>query len=151
MALVSHVAWSERRLLVYNLHLESRGNDRLRSSQLAEVASDIHQCGSDLPVVVGGDFNFELSRDPGISVVNGATLRNPFNHGDHLQPQRGLDWVLHGRLIGSWLAARYVMTGPNCTTTSLLPIIIRCRSHCISADHRHTYVFTATVAVAIRR
>ncbi len=37
MALVSHVAWSEKRLLVYNLHLESRGSDRLRSSQLAEV------------------------------------------------------------------------------------------------------------------
>ena len=104
MALVSHVAWSERQLLVYNLHLESRGNDRLRSSQLAEVASDIHQCGSDLPVVVGGDFNFELSRDPGISVVNGATLRNPFNHGTHpstttrprLGPPRAVDWILVG-------------------------------------------------------
>ncbi len=72
MALVSHVTWSEKRLLVYNLHLESRGSDRLRSSQLAEVVTDIHQCGSGLPVVVGGDFNFELSREPAISVVNGA-------------------------------------------------------------------------------
>ena len=46
MSLVSHVTWSEKRLLVYNLHLESRGSDRLRASQLAEVVRDIHQCGS---------------------------------------------------------------------------------------------------------
>ena len=64
MALVSRVGWSERQLLVYNLHLESRGSDRLRSSQLAEVVTDIHQSGSHLPVVVGGDFNFELLHEP---------------------------------------------------------------------------------------
>ena len=104
MALVSHVTWSEKRLLVYNLHLESRGSDRLRSSQLAEVVTDIHQCGSGLPVVVGGDFNFELSREPAISVVNGAWLRNPFNHGNRLptitRPRlgraRAVDWILVG-------------------------------------------------------
>jgi endonuclease/exonuclease/phosphatase family metal-dependent hydrolase len=104
MALVSHVAWSERQLLVYNLHLESRGSDRLRSGQLAEVITDIHQSGSHLPVIVGGDFNFELSRDPGISVVNCATLRNPFNHDNHpstttrprLGPPRAVDWILVG-------------------------------------------------------
>jgi endonuclease/exonuclease/phosphatase family metal-dependent hydrolase len=104
MALVSHVTWSERRLLVYNLHLESRGNDRLRSSQLAEVVTDIHQCGSGLPVVVGGDFNFELSREPAISVVNDAWLRNPFNQGNRrptitrprLGRARAVDWILVG-------------------------------------------------------
>ena len=78
MALVSHVAWSEKQLLVYNLHLESRGSDQLRSSQLAEIVTDIHQYGSGLPVVVGGDFNFELSREPAVSIVNGAWLRNSF-------------------------------------------------------------------------
>ncbi len=104
MALVSHVAWPEKRLLVYNLHLESRGSDRLRSSQLAEVVMDIHQCSSGMPVVVGGDFNFELSREPAISILNGARLRNPFNHGDRLptitRPRlgraRAVDWILVG-------------------------------------------------------
>ena len=104
VALISHVTWSEKRLLVYNLHLESRGSDRLRASQLAEVIADIHQCGSGLPVVVGGDFNFELSREPAISVVHGARLRNPFNHGDRhptitrtrLGRARVVDWILVG-------------------------------------------------------
>ena len=129
MALVSHVAWPERQLLVYNLHLESRGNDRLRSSQLAEVASDIHQCGPDLPVVVGGDFNFELSREPAISVVNGARLGNPFNHGDlrstttrpRLGRARAVDWILVGGPL------RY--DRPELHDNVVLPTIIRCRSH----------------------
>lgn len=104
MALVSHVTWSEKRLLVYNLHLESRGSDRLRSSQLAEIVTDIHQCGSGLPVVVGGDFNFELSRQPAISAVNGARLRSPFYDGNRrptitrprLGRARAVDWILVG-------------------------------------------------------
>ena len=107
MALVSHVTWSEKRLLVYNLHLESRGSDRLRSSQLAEIVTDIHQCGSGLPVVVGGDFNFELSRQPAISAVNGARLRSPFYDGNRrptitrprLGRARAVDWILVGGLI----------------------------------------------------
>jgi endonuclease/exonuclease/phosphatase family metal-dependent hydrolase len=104
MALVSHTTWSEKRLLVYNLHLESRGSDRLRFSQLAEIVTDIHQCGSGLPVVVGGDFNFELSRQPAISAVNGARLRNPFYDGNRrptitrprLGRARAVDWILVG-------------------------------------------------------
>ena len=104
MALVSHVTWSEKRLLVYNLHLESRGSDRLRSSQLAEVVTDIHQCGSGMPVVVGGDFNFELSREPAISLLNGARLRNPFNRGDRVptitRPRLGRARVVDCILVG---------------------------------------------------
>ena len=104
MALVSHVTWSEKRLLVYNLHLESRGSDLLRASQLAEVVTDINQCGSGMPVIAGGDFNFEFSREPAISIVNRAPLRNPFNDGNHrptvtrtwLGRARAVDWILVG-------------------------------------------------------
>src|SRR5271166_4427793 len=35
MALVSQMSWLETQLIVYNVHLESRGNDALRCSQLA--------------------------------------------------------------------------------------------------------------------
>jgi endonuclease/exonuclease/phosphatase family metal-dependent hydrolase len=108
MALVSHVGWSEKHLLVYNLHLESRGSDQLRSSQLAEVVTDIHQYGSGLPVVVGGDFNFELSREPAISVVNGAWLQNPFNHGNRrptvTRPRLGRPGAIDCILVGGPLS-----------------------------------------------
>ena len=42
---------------------ETRGKDGLRSSQLAQVLDDVHQSGSDTPVVIAGDFNFDLSQE----------------------------------------------------------------------------------------
>ena len=108
IALVNQVAWSEKRLLVYNLHLESRGRDRLRASQLTEVVTDIHRSGSGLPVVVGGDFNFQLSQQLASSVVNAARLRSPFDHGDRrptttrsvVGRARAVDWILVGGPLG---------------------------------------------------
>jgi len=44
-------------LVVYNLHLESRGSERLRLLQLEEVLSDIAQYPDATPVVIAGDFN----------------------------------------------------------------------------------------------
>src|SRR3984957_17009370 len=40
IALVAHIDVAGRGIVIYNLHLESRGNDALRISQLAEVLSD---------------------------------------------------------------------------------------------------------------
>lgn len=102
MALVSQIAWSERPLIVYNLHLESRGEDALRSKQLAEVLNDGEQYGLDLPVIVGGDFNFDLSREPAMSVMNRAAVQNPFDHdilgSTAVRAGRGrarsIDWIL---------------------------------------------------------
>src|SRR5206468_9279471 len=40
IALVAHINVAGSKVVTYNLHLESRGNDALRISQLAEVLSD---------------------------------------------------------------------------------------------------------------
>jgi len=81
MALVSLIAWPERPLIVYNLHLESRGNDELRRSQLAEVLNDTRQYDSELPVVIAGDFNLDLSREPVVPGIVERTFDSPFNKG----------------------------------------------------------------------
>jgi len=81
MALVSLIAWSERPLIVYNLHLESRGNDELRRSQLAEVLNDTRQYDSELPVVIAGDFNLDLAREPAVPGILERPFGNPFNKG----------------------------------------------------------------------
>ena len=81
MALVSLIAWSERPLIVYNLHLESRGNDELRRSQLAEVLNDTRQYDSELPVVIAGDFNLDLAREPAVPGILERPFDNPFNNG----------------------------------------------------------------------
>ena len=102
MALESHIAWFGKWLVVYNVHLESRGNDNLRCSQLTEILEDSRQYDADVPVVVAGDFNFDLTREPVASVVASTPFNNTFNNGNvrptttqsRLGRARVVDWVL---------------------------------------------------------
>lgn len=64
IALVAEINVAGRKLVTYNLHLESRGTDALRISQLGEVLADVTCCDADRPVVVAGDFNLDASREP---------------------------------------------------------------------------------------
>jgi len=64
IALVAHITLAGRRLVTYNLHLESRGNDALRISQLAEVLSDATCYDAACPVIVAGDLNLDASKEP---------------------------------------------------------------------------------------
>ena len=97
MALVTHIDWSEKPLVVYNVHLESRGNDELRASQLRDLVDDADRYASDVPVLIAGDFNFDLSRK---GVVESFHI--PFNHGkfrptttqSRFDSGRAVDWIL---------------------------------------------------------
>ena len=64
IALVAHINVAGSKVVTYNLHLESRGNDALRISQLAEVLSDATCYDAECPVIVAGDFNLDASREP---------------------------------------------------------------------------------------
>lgn len=63
IALVSRVRLRTGRLLVYNLHLESRGGEALRASQLAEALHDSASDADQHPVLLAGDLNFDVSRN----------------------------------------------------------------------------------------
>jgi len=110
MALISSVDLPERKLLVYNVHLESRGDDGLRHSQLAEILDDASQQAADVQVVVAGDFNADLRQEPFSSAIANTGLSNPFAHISSLPttvPSRfngslTIDWVLtNGPLIAT--------------------------------------------------
>jgi len=77
MALLSNVTIAETTLAVYNLHLESRGGDDPRCSQLAEVLNGALRYGLDVPVIVAGDFNFDVTK-PRNACVNERSFQNPF-------------------------------------------------------------------------
>jgi endonuclease/exonuclease/phosphatase family metal-dependent hydrolase len=62
IALVAEINVAGSKLLTYNLHLESRGNDELRLSQIEEVLSDAAPQDSQCPIVVAGDFNLDASK-----------------------------------------------------------------------------------------
>jgi len=62
IALVTEARIAGRPLAVYNLHLESRGEDQLRASQLQEVLADIMTVPPSTRVIVAGDMNFDISQ-----------------------------------------------------------------------------------------
>ena len=102
MALVSHIDWFGKQLVVYNVHLESRGNDNLRCGQLTEIFDDAHQYGSDVPAVAAGDFNFDLRQEPAASAIASGAFNNTLHNGNvrptttqsRLGRARAVDWIL---------------------------------------------------------
>lgn len=102
LALINHVEMLERRLVLYNVHLESRGDDELRCRQLSEIFDDVRQCTSDMAVVIAGDFNFDLSQPPAATLVSNMQFANQFNHNcrrpttdrSGLRGARAIDWIL---------------------------------------------------------
>jgi len=102
MALVSEVAFGGRTLLLYNVHLESRGTDELRIRQLSEILSDIRQHPPEMPVLLAGDFNFDLSHGLAVPLMAGTGMDNSFTSfaglrtvlkNRHGMPS-AIDWVL---------------------------------------------------------
>ncbi len=99
MALLNYVRIGDRALAVYNLHLESRSDD-VRRAQLSELLKDARGYDCDTPIIVAGDFNFDLAEQSAASVVADARFHNPFK--DHLRTtpsnhfgrKGALDWML---------------------------------------------------------
>jgi endonuclease/exonuclease/phosphatase family metal-dependent hydrolase len=63
IALVTEIDVAGSKLLTYNLHLESRGSDELRLSQIEEVLSDVARQDPQCPLLVAGDFNLDASKE----------------------------------------------------------------------------------------
>ena len=102
MALVSNVTVAGRTLVAYNLHLESRGNDNLRCSQLEECLKDADHYKSGTPIIVAGDLNLDASRSVAADIIRQANFHRPFSD-QHVRttPPRSLfdrgqviDWIV---------------------------------------------------------
>lgn len=72
MALVADVQIAGRTIHVYNLHLESRGDDRLRRAQLSEVLEGARRYPPEAPVILVGDLNLDASTSEVAGEVNEA-------------------------------------------------------------------------------
>ena len=101
IALVAEIKVGGSKLVTYNLHLESRGNDDLRLSQLEEVLSDAVRQDRQHPVIVAGDLNFDVSKDaPSLAFARDAfqdavaaprTATTPSR--GLAEPGRRIDWA----------------------------------------------------------
>jgi endonuclease/exonuclease/phosphatase family metal-dependent hydrolase len=103
MALVCESTIHGRSLVIYNAHLESRGNNKLRTDQLSEMLTEIRKGSGDTPVLVAGDFNLDLSHGSVARLIADSQLDNPFaelgssrtGHGQHAV----IDWILTGNRL----------------------------------------------------
>jgi endonuclease/exonuclease/phosphatase family metal-dependent hydrolase len=101
IALVAEVNVAGSRVVVYNLHLESKGNDELRFSQVEEVLSDAARHDPGCQVVVAGDFNLDASKKNVASAFATAGFQDaiavphmPTTPSRRLlEPGRRIDWA----------------------------------------------------------
>jgi endonuclease/exonuclease/phosphatase family metal-dependent hydrolase len=76
IALVVEIDVAGSKLAIYNLHLESRGDEGLRLAQIHEVLSDTTTQNPERPVIVAGDFNLDASKDPAASAFATAGFQD---------------------------------------------------------------------------
>lgn len=132
MALLSHATIGETTLAVYNLHLESRNGDELRRTQLAEVLNDSCQHSLEVPVIVAGDFNFDLTESRNATLIEKMQFDNLFaNLGAHTAKSR---WPNHRNAL-DWILAR----GP------LRPLCAKVHGSVLTSDH---YPLSLTLELA---
>ena len=72
LALVCEASFGGRTLVTYNLHLESRGDDALRCSQLDQCLKDALRYKSTTPIILAGDFNLDVSRSIAANAITQA-------------------------------------------------------------------------------
>ncbi|MGD1072705.1 MAG: endonuclease/exonuclease/phosphatase family protein [Bryobacteraceae bacterium] len=72
IALVNEIDVGGRSLAIFNVHLESRGEDQLRLAQLGETLSGAAQYASTRPVIIAGDMNLDISHITGGQAIRGT-------------------------------------------------------------------------------
>jgi endonuclease/exonuclease/phosphatase family metal-dependent hydrolase len=78
VALVAELDNGGKLLVVYNLHLESKGTEQLRLQQLEEVLNDTERYPSDTPVIIAGDLNTFMFHSRLIPKLRRAGFRSAF-------------------------------------------------------------------------
>lgn len=101
IALVTEAVAMGRRLVTYNLHLESRGENTRRIDQLEETLSDAAQYDLGTALIVAGDLNLDASKPDAAGPIQRAGFRNVEGrvrkatiHRELFVPGRPIDWAL---------------------------------------------------------
>jgi len=90
-----------RRIVTYNLHLESRGEDALRLQQIQETLEDARQYADSSLVVLGGDFNLNAAGGDAAVLLEGAGFHDAVRHPEiptaaassPFRRVRPIDWI----------------------------------------------------------
>jgi endonuclease/exonuclease/phosphatase family metal-dependent hydrolase len=100
LALVSEANIAGEVIVTYNLHLESKGDEVLRGSQLEETLEDAWRYTSDTPILLAGDFNLDVTGGRAAAAISRAQFQDALaNHhaattpDSFLQDGRIIDWI----------------------------------------------------------
>lgn len=80
LALVVDACVGGRTIITYNLHLESRGDDRLRRAQMEETLRDAQRYKPEEAVVLAGDFNMDVSAGDVAQAIRIADFQDDFTN-----------------------------------------------------------------------
>jgi len=76
IALFTKIDLPNRQLAVFNVHLESRGDDAMRLSQLKETFSAAECYAAQGAVIVAGDMNLDISEPGAAAMIRDAGFRD---------------------------------------------------------------------------
>ena len=104
IALVTEMPLGKGFFVLYNLHLESRGPEELRSAQLREVVDDASQYSRHIPIVIAGDLNTKHQSSPCLRLLQSAGFQDVIGDPRRFTTNRGgrlaklfidgaLDWI----------------------------------------------------------
>jgi endonuclease/exonuclease/phosphatase family metal-dependent hydrolase len=106
LALVSEAKIGDRTVVTYNLHLESKGDDRLRCAQLDEVLRDAQRYKPSEPALVCGDFNLDASNGAAADALNRADFEDAL--ANRHAPTKPHSFFEQGKII-DWIFTRKPM------------------------------------------
>ena len=103
LALVADANVGEKIIVTYNLHLESRGDDRIRGAQMIETLQDAKRYRADAAVVLAGDLNMDVSAGDVAQAIRRADFQDAFTN-QH-SPTTPKSFFVDGRVI-DWIFSR---------------------------------------------
>ena len=103
LALVVNANVGGKTIVTYNLHLESRGDDRLRCAQMKEALQDAQRYDADTVVVLAGDLNMDVSAGDAAQAIRRADFQDAFS--DQHVPTTPNSFFAEGRVI-DWIFSR---------------------------------------------
>ena len=103
LALVADANVGEKIIVTYNLHLESRGDDRIRGAQMIETLQDAKRYRADAAVVLAGDLNMDASAGDVAQAIRRADFQDAFTN-QH-SPTTAKSFFVDGRVI-DWIFSR---------------------------------------------
>ena len=103
LALIVEVCVAGTTIITYNLHLESKGDDRLRKAQIEETLQDAHRYDSDTAVVLAGDLNMDVAGGDIAQVISRADFQDAFTN--QRTPTTPNSFLADGRVI-DWIFSR---------------------------------------------